>query len=135
MWHFMLLNLKKVYEENNLEIILFSSAAEILVNTRQYLVIPGNTWVYFYNNYIYQTILTNTKQYLPIQNNTYQYKTILTNTKQYLPTPNNTYQYQTIFTNSILYLTNLVSVGIIWYRSYIKYHHQYDTVIIMVLSG
>ncbi len=41
---------------------------------------------------------------------------------------------QTILTNSKQYLTHLVSVGIAWYQHYIKYHHQYDSSIIIVLS-
>jgi hypothetical protein len=44
--------------------------------------------------------------------------------KQYLPVPNNTKQY----------LTNLESVGITWYQQSIKYHRQYDSSIMKVLS-
>ena len=69
----------------------------------------------------YLTILGDTWRYLAIPDNTF---TILSNTKQYLPIPNNTKQY----------LTNLVSVGIGWYRQSFKYRHQYDSSIVKVSS-
>jgi hypothetical protein len=49
---------------------------------------------------------------------------MLTNTKQFVPIPNNTRQY----------LTNLVFVGFAWYRQSIKNHWQYDSSIVKVSS-
>ncbi len=53
----------------------------------------------------------------PMLNNTHQLKAMLTNSKQ-----------------TKQYLTNLVLVGIAWYRKNIKYCHQYNSSIIMVSS-
>ncbi len=71
----------------------------------QLLAIPENIF----------TILTNTKQYLPVPINTIH-------TKQYSSIPNNTYQFWTIPNKP----------GITWYSQYIKNHYQYDSSIIIM---
>ncbi len=85
-------------------VVFFSSVGENPDNSWWCLKIPGDTW-----------------KYLVIPDNT---STI----------PNNTKQNKTILNNSKQYLTNLETVGIIWYHQYIKYDCQYDTSIILVPS-
>jgi len=85
-------------------VVFFSSVGENPDNSWWCLKIPGDTW-----------------KYLVIPENTF---TI----------PNNTKQNKTILNNSKQYLTNLETIGIIWYHQYIKYDCQYDTSIILVPS-